>query len=411
MRKRLSIVILALFILGICTGVASAKDNGKSDTKSNGNKSKVTVKTSIKNANHKFKDMQNEWSREAVMEAAVLGFVNGDDKGNFNPNKPLTNLEAVVMLLNAEGVDMEDYSLDEDTEEFFADEKLLKKIPDWGKKYLQIAYEEGMIQENELKNFNPNQGIKRYEVCLYLARITEDTDSIPQSKQEFKDWQEIPEQYREIVQNMRNLGLVNGDLNGKFSPNRVVKRCEMAVMLSSLEDNALNRFSDYKVRGSLELILTPDVDGNYTLIVNTGSKEVNVEADEDTVVFVDGVEVENLEDLDDIEEGSRVKIIIKDDKAVLVRITTVDEDDEDYKVTGAFEAVSDPDEDGDYTITVDTDDEGLVKVDADEDTEVFIDRVEINDLDDLDDIDKGAEVKITVDDGKAIVVTITSEED
>jgi len=321
MRKRLSIAILALFILGICTGVASAKDKGKSDVKGHGNKNKAAVNNIVRNTNLGFKDMEKEWSREAVMEATALGFVNGDEKGRFNPNQPLTHLEAVVMLLNAEGVDLTDYTLDEDTEEFFEDEGLLKKIPDWGKKYVQIAYENGMILEGELKNFNPRQGIKRYEVCLYLARITDDIDSIPQSKKEFKDWQEIPAQYREIVRNMHSLGLVNGDLTGNFSPNRVVKRCEMAVMLGNLEDNVLHRFSNSKVTGTLEAISTPDADGEYTITVNTGSKDVDVVADEDTVVFVDGQE---FEDLDNIEEDSRVRIFIKDDKAVLVRITTVD---------------------------------------------------------------------------------------
>lgn len=40
----------------------------------------------------------------------------------------MTHLEAIIMLLNTEGVDLEDYELDEDTEKFFADnQNLLKK--------------------------------------------------------------------------------------------------------------------------------------------------------------------------------------------------------------------------------------------------------------------------------------------
>lgn len=414
MRKRLTIVILAMFILVVCTGVASAQGNGNKPFKGQGHPHKAATKANIKGGSLDFIDMEQEWSREAVLEARALGFVNGDENGRFNPNKPLTNLEAIVMLQNAEGVDLEDYELDKDTEEFFADnQKLLKKIPDWGKKYVQIAYENGLILENELKTFNPNQGIKRYEVCLYMARIADDIENLPQNRQEFKDWQEIPERYREVVQNMHKLGLVNGDMDGKFSPNRVVKRCEMAVMLGNLEDIVLHRFADAKVTGTFEAVSDADSDGNYTVTVNKNSREVEVEADADTVIFVDGKKVD---DLDDIEKGSLVRILVKDDKAVLIRITTAADEDEDadenddYVVKGTFNVVSVPDKNGIYTFSVNTYNNKLAEVDADEDTRVYINGELIDDLDELDDVDVDDQIKITVKDGKAAIVKITLED-
>jgi hypothetical protein len=321
MRKRLSIAILAMFILVICAGVASAQGNGNKGFKGHGHPHKMATKAHIKGGGFDFIDMEREWSREAVLEAKMLGFVNGDEKNRFNPNEPLTHLEAIIMLLNTEGVDLEDYELDEDTEKFFADnQNLLKKIPDWGKKCVQIAYDKGIVLEEELKTFNPNQGIKRYEICLYMARIADDTENLPRNLQEFKDWQEIPEQYRQVVGNMRKLRLVNGDLDGKFHPHRVLKRCEMAVMLGNLEDNVLHRFDQAKVIGTFEEASVPDRNGNYTVIVNNNSRDIEVEADEDTIIFVDGRKVD---DLDNITAGSRIRILVKDDKAVLIRKNTV----------------------------------------------------------------------------------------
>lgn len=414
MQKRLSIVILAMFILIMCTGVASAQGNGNKGFKGQGQGHKVATKAHIKGGSFDFIDMEREWSREAVLEAKMLGFVNGDGKSRFNPNEPLTNLEAIVMLLNAEGVDLEDYKLDKDTEKFFADnQKLLKKIPDWGNKCVQIAYDKGIILEKELKTFNPNQGIKRYEICLYMARIAGDTENIPQNRQEFKDWQEIPKQYREVVGNMHKLRLVNGDLVGKFHPNRVLKRCEMAVMLGNLEDNVLHRFDHAKVTGTFEKALAPDRNGNYTVIVNNNSRDVKIAADEDTIIFVDGRKADGL---DDIEAGSSIRIIVKDDKAVLIRINTVADEDKDvdkednYVVKGTLIVVSAPDKDGIYTFSVNTNNNKLAEVDADEDTRVYINGELIDDLDELDDVDDGDQIKITVRGGKAAIVRITLED-
>ena len=82
-------------------------------------------------------------------------------------NKPVTRLEAIVMLLNARGLNEEvkNYQLSEE------EKVLLEKIPDWGKNYIALALERGVLLKNNIKIFNPDQGAKRYEVCQYVARL------------------------------------------------------------------------------------------------------------------------------------------------------------------------------------------------------------------------------------------------
>lgn len=308
MKKKLSLVILIIFVLGICTGLASAK--GKPEDKEQGNKNKAEVKNNIK----PYIDMENEWSREAVMEATILGFISGDDLLQFRPNQPLTKLEAIAMLLNAEGFqdEVDDYVLTEDEKDSF------KKIPEWGQGYVAVALQEELILPGELQTFNPQQGIKRYELCIYLSRINGDTEIVPQSKKEFKDWADIPEEYREIVRTVHGRGLMNGDEQGNFSPNQIVKRCEMAVILGNLEDNVLHRFESSTIRGVIKAVSKPDHDGDYVIKVDTGAASlVKVDADDNTVIFFRGKEIEP----EDIVIGSWAKIILKDDKAVLVRLS------------------------------------------------------------------------------------------
>jgi len=48
---------------------------------------------------------------------------------------------------------------------------------------------------------------------------------------------------------------MNGNEEGKFCPNQIVKRCEMAVVIGNLEDNVLNHFKSSKVNGLIEAYL------------------------------------------------------------------------------------------------------------------------------------------------------------
>jgi len=398
MKKILSIAILALFILGVCTGLASAQNNGKANQQGKWNKA------SVRNVDQEYNDMQGEWSREAVMYATALGAVEGWD-GAFRPNQPLTHLEAIAMLVKAElGDDTEDYDITDTTIEFFQDEKVLKKIPEWGKIFVEAAYQEGIILPDELKKFNPQQGIKRYEVCIYLSRINGDTTVVPQTKKEFKDWADISEEYRGIVRNVHNKGLVNGD-EGKFFPNQIVKRCEMAVILGNLEDNVLHSKT---VTGILKDATEPDADGEYTIQIKLGDTIKEFKADEDTKVYSNGEEV----DIEDIVD-SRVRLIVRDNQAVLIRVIPEDTDDDSYKVEGILTNVAEADdEDADYILTVDTEEDGDVEITVDAVTVIKYNGHEI-DIDDLEEFEtyEDLQVEVTVDDDEAILVKIIPEDD
>jgi len=124
----------------------------------------------------------------------VLEFVSGDELSQFRPNQPLTKLEAIAMSLNAEGFqdDVDNYTLLDE------EQTLLKKIPEWGKKYVAMALQEELILPYELQRFNPQQGINRYEVCTYLSRINGDTEVVPQRKRNLR----IGPRYQKIIEQL-----------------------------------------------------------------------------------------------------------------------------------------------------------------------------------------------------------------
>lgn len=166
MKKKISILVLCFFMLTIFAGGAAAKNNNPNKGSKNPKKNHI----SENRGQVKFIDIDFDWAKDEINKAAMKGYMKGYGDGKFQPNKPITCLEAIVALvstLEQEGeIDPDDVDPD-------LYKGLLKKIPDWGKAYVAAAIESGILMESEMKNFNPNQGIKRYQVAVYFARMAE----------------------------------------------------------------------------------------------------------------------------------------------------------------------------------------------------------------------------------------------
>jgi hypothetical protein len=187
----------------------------------------------------------------------------------------------------------------------------------------------------------------------------------------------------------------------------------MTVILGNLEDNILHRFENSKVKGTITDI--SEDDGVYTISVDKGSgSPVDVELDSDAQIFLDGQEI----DLDDLSAAEfadlidmQVKLLVRDDKAVLVRITTDTEGEVDSKVVGTVEAfvIDEDDEDLPFTITVDTgDDEEIIE--GDKDTKIYLngEKTDVDDIDEDSVVDM--QVTVTIENDKAVVIRLSEED-
>ncbi|MGB9813546.1 MAG: N-acetylmuramoyl-L-alanine amidase [Thermovenabulum sp.] len=45
-----------------------------------------------------FKDIEGHWAKSSIERLAQLGIIRGDEQGNFNPDRPITRAEVVVLL-------------------------------------------------------------------------------------------------------------------------------------------------------------------------------------------------------------------------------------------------------------------------------------------------------------------------
>lgn len=166
MKKKISILVLCFFMMTIFVGGAVAKN----DNSNKGNNGFNNGKVDNRGQQTKFNDIDSDWAKDEIDKVAQKGYMKGYGDGKFQPNKPITCLEAIVALMSTleqEGeITLDDVDVDSNS-------ILLKKIPDWGQVYVAAALDEGILLESEMKNFNPNQGIKRYQVAVYFARMTE----------------------------------------------------------------------------------------------------------------------------------------------------------------------------------------------------------------------------------------------
>jgi len=342
-----------MFLISVLPGFALAKNCNIPPGQVNGIKAelKAIKKLDIKNRikchrnirmmNREFTDVENDWSREEVAEAAIKGFVNGYEDFTYRPNKPVTCLETVVLLVKAAGLEdgVKYYELSDEQR------ALLKKIPEWGKSYIAVALDQGILQESEMKTFNPQQGAKRYEVSLYISRLLanldetentadqDETDAANIEKdsdndEQFVDEEQIPQHVRIATRLMKTKGIVNGYPDGSFRPMRVVKRNEIAVMLNRMDRNCLNTCKENIVQGSIKEIEA--IDGGFAItVVDDNGALVKVRTNEQTKLFFRG----KLYDINsDIGQGRMLRILFNQDgEAALIRVIPLEEQADDQE--------------------------------------------------------------------------------
>jgi len=352
MQRKVALAVLTIFLTGICHGMALAQNAGQGQNEKSLKKLeqreiyRKTVETKSKTGHQKqlqvkkipaeFKDVQSDWSREEVLEARVKGFVDGYEDLTFRPNVPVTQMEMLALLLKVQGMEDQVKNCQLSAEQT----ELLKKIPDWGKNYVAVALQQGLLTTEEVSKFNPQEGAKRYEVCRYMARVLEENGiDIPEETQPvFTDENEIPDGEVQPVRLMWTYRIAMGYPGGKFNPMSVVKRSEMAALLNRLDDNCLQRFKDSTIKGSVKDI-EPLTNGGFIItVLNPQGEEVQVTTNQETKMLYEGHLISTVINITD---ALKIKVLVNEDgEAILVRFMDADSEPatEPAAVSGEGEA-------------------------------------------------------------------------
>lgn len=166
-----------------------------------------------------FSDVNNnDWFYSVVNELSDKGIISGYEDNTFKPQKSVSYAEFLTLLNNSIG---EKQSPD------------YKNSEEWYKPTFDYLKQKGVITNIQ----NPNAEITRNEMAKYLSLGLEklknqkiDTTT-PAS---IKDFDSIPNEYKDLVASVVNAGLIKGDENQNFNGSKSLTRAETAVIIKGL---------------------------------------------------------------------------------------------------------------------------------------------------------------------------------
>lgn len=269
----------------------------------------------------KFRDLQGHWSEEAVTEASVQGLIYGYPDFNFRPNKPVTHLEALVMLAR---VLAQSPQVRQETQARIELRNRLQfrhKIPVWALDSLAVAVEQGLVTEAELVDLRPNQPAKRWEIARFLVRalnLENQVEAANRLRVQFRDAAAIPPGIAGYINLVFKKQLMVGVPGGLFLPQKPVTRAEMGTLLlrlqellKDIQDDLREVVERYYVVGTIEA-----VGADKIIVKKEDGTSVTLKVYDDAYIFRHGRRLT----VADLKVGDEIKAFVKNGEALFIRV-------------------------------------------------------------------------------------------
>lgn len=204
----LSLILAAVTVIGISATAVTAADT-------------ALPFTDVKAKN---------WFYSAVEYVYENGIMNGITSKKFEPQTHVTRAMFVAMLGRLHGA--------EETKSNFKD--IPAKNSSWYSGYVGWASENGIITGFPDNTFRPDEKLTREQMATIISRyidyvgILKPVATDPTSY--FKDEKSIGKWAREYVDDMRKIGIVEGNDTGKFNPSANLTRAEAATTIKRLDE-------------------------------------------------------------------------------------------------------------------------------------------------------------------------------
>lgn len=302
----LVVVLTMLFSMTISVSFAKGWDKGK------GWKVEKQFKKfgpAVFLTNKVFDDLEGyPWARKAIEKMAKKGLIEGYGRGIYAPQKPVTNLETIIMCLRIMGWQDQAKSVKVLPKKYKG-----KKVDDWAKGYVKVAYEKGILDDVDLMYFNPQGPAKRHQVAKFVIRALgyeEEAKKHMNEELPFVDASAVPLGSVGYVYLVNELGLMQGNPQKTFNPMGTMTRAEMAVLFSRLDDKVDSDVDDEEIVGVVDRVY----EGNLVLKIDGELRFFVV--DENAIIY-DG---EERIDFSDIKKGYKVKVELKNDKVAYIEV-------------------------------------------------------------------------------------------
>lgn len=187
-----------------------------------------------------FTDINNvPWSgaSEVIERVAEKGLVNGYGDGTFKAFNNVTYLETMQMVYTALIMSGQAQTLPMEIITQYSNYMDGLQIPDWARVCVTYGLYTDLISLVDLSGFmngNVSNYATREDVATIFAKAFSgmyDISTIPTEATKFGDYSEISESKKNYIDTVVRLGVIVGDDNGNFNPQKLINRAEMAVVL------------------------------------------------------------------------------------------------------------------------------------------------------------------------------------
>ncbi len=176
-----------------------------------------------------FHDTDGHWANAWIQFGSALGLTRGYDDGSFRPQRRVTRLEFVSMLLRLTGHELpqKDGSVLSGNE-WFTD---WSEIPEWGAAYVAAAKEAGIVNGYPDGSFRGGETITRSEMMVMMARALNIAEADPNIMDRFRDKNEVPEWAASAIAALLEAQYVQGKGEGNLGPRDSTTRAEVIKIL------------------------------------------------------------------------------------------------------------------------------------------------------------------------------------
>ncbi|CEN94614.1 MAG: N-acetylmuramoyl-L-alanine amidase [Paeniclostridium sp.] len=169
-------------------------------------------------SNTTFNDIDGHWAKNAIIDFATKGYINGYGDGTFKPDNSITRAEFVKILNKA-------FGYTNVGKENFSD----VNPSDWYYNDICIGVNAGYINGYEDNTFKPDKQITREEASKIIATAL---NLKGDGNLNFKDSSEISNWAKPYVDALSDNNIINGYEDNTFRPHNNMTRAENVTILS-----------------------------------------------------------------------------------------------------------------------------------------------------------------------------------
>jgi len=165
------------------------------------------------------------WAKDAISYLNKKGVLQGVGDGKFEPARSIKREEIAKIMVEAFDITAKE------------GEKEFKDVSEgaWHYKYVNIAYQNGIINGVSKDSFGTGSNVTRQDAAVMIYRYLKSTGyKFETDGEEFSDIDVCADYAREAVQALKNSGLIAGNGDNTFNPKDSLTRAQAAVMIYNI---------------------------------------------------------------------------------------------------------------------------------------------------------------------------------